>query len=186
MVKKYSLAFVQAREPNERWVTKFGGQPTWWGEPQWPPVAGPLTVCTAQAALQHRTLEAVLPTFSCVRGVRAVIPATLVRALTRVDPGLARAGYAAKGYGLAPIAGMGLTVTALVPAAADASAQDAAHPSRLQLRPSALALPFLRVYSATNQASWLEPTRLARGDGCLWRDSSSVKFSEHAWERGCT
>ncbi len=36
LVKKDSLAFVQTHKPTERCVTKFGGQPTWWDEPQWP------------------------------------------------------------------------------------------------------------------------------------------------------
>lgn len=36
MVPKYSLTFHEAQEPINGFVTKFGGQPTWYGEPQWP------------------------------------------------------------------------------------------------------------------------------------------------------
>lgn len=36
LVKKHSLIFRQAQMPITGFVTKFGGQPTWWNEPQWP------------------------------------------------------------------------------------------------------------------------------------------------------
>jgi hypothetical protein len=36
MVPKYSLTFHEAEEPITGFVTKFGGQPIWYGEPQWP------------------------------------------------------------------------------------------------------------------------------------------------------
>ena len=36
MVKKYTIAFREVRAPIVAPVTKFGGQPCWLGEPQWP------------------------------------------------------------------------------------------------------------------------------------------------------
>jgi uncharacterized protein YwqG len=36
MPKKLSLEFVEAASPITEFVTKFGGQPVWIGEPQWP------------------------------------------------------------------------------------------------------------------------------------------------------
>jgi uncharacterized protein YwqG len=36
MIPKYTLTFHEAQEPLTGLVTKFGGQPTWLGEPQWP------------------------------------------------------------------------------------------------------------------------------------------------------
>ena len=36
MVPKYSLTFHEAQEPITSFVTKFGGQPAWYSEPQWP------------------------------------------------------------------------------------------------------------------------------------------------------
>jgi uncharacterized protein YwqG len=36
MVKKYSITFREAKPPILALVSKFGGQPTWLAEPQWP------------------------------------------------------------------------------------------------------------------------------------------------------
>ena len=36
MVKKYSIEFDEVTEPITELVTKFGGQPVWLAEPQWP------------------------------------------------------------------------------------------------------------------------------------------------------
>lgn len=36
MARKYSLTFRAAEAPISEFVTKFGGQPTWWDAPQWP------------------------------------------------------------------------------------------------------------------------------------------------------
>jgi uncharacterized protein YwqG len=36
MVKRASIEFVQANEPIKKPVTKFGGQPIWLSEPEWP------------------------------------------------------------------------------------------------------------------------------------------------------
>jgi uncharacterized protein YwqG len=36
MVKRKSIEFVESRKPISQPVTKFGGQPVWVGEPQWP------------------------------------------------------------------------------------------------------------------------------------------------------
>lgn len=41
MIKKYEIkAFVEANERTTKPITKFGGQPVWIGEPQWPVSAG--------------------------------------------------------------------------------------------------------------------------------------------------
>src|SRR5689334_4419099 len=36
MIPKYSLSFHEVQESITGFVTKFGGQPTWYGEPRWP------------------------------------------------------------------------------------------------------------------------------------------------------
>jgi uncharacterized protein YwqG len=36
MTKRESIEFIESREPIVALVTKFGGQPVWVGEPQWP------------------------------------------------------------------------------------------------------------------------------------------------------
>ena len=36
MKKKYEIEFVESPDPINEAVTKFGGEPVWIGEPQWP------------------------------------------------------------------------------------------------------------------------------------------------------
>ena len=36
MVRKQVIEFIESRKPISGFVTKFGGQPSWAGEPQWP------------------------------------------------------------------------------------------------------------------------------------------------------
>jgi hypothetical protein len=36
MVKKESIEFIESRKPISSLVTKFGGQPVWVSQPQWP------------------------------------------------------------------------------------------------------------------------------------------------------
>jgi uncharacterized protein YwqG len=36
MVKRHSIEFTDSKKPNQSHITKFGGQPVWFGEPQWP------------------------------------------------------------------------------------------------------------------------------------------------------